>query len=134
MSKLTGITILFLIFSFPVYAVEDFYQFSSKEQQTRFTTLTSQLRCLVCQNQNLAESNAPLANDLRDQIYTKIQRGQSNQEIVQYLVTRYGDFILYRPPFNVVTMGLWLGPLLVLLSSLGYLLFYIYKRKRTSPC
>lgn len=121
---------ILLFFTLPVFAVEDFYQFSSKEQESRFATLTNQLRCLVCQNQNLSESNAPLANDLRNQIYEKMQTGQSDQDIIHYLVTRYGEFILYRPPFNSATLGLWFTPLLLLIFGISYLLFYIYRRKR----
>lgn len=121
-----------LIFIFPLQllAAEDFYQFTSHEQQTRFETLTTQLRCLVCQNQTLAESNAPLANDLRDQIYQQIQTGQTNKDIINYLVTRYGDFILYRPPLKIATVGLWFGPLFLLIFGISYLIYYIRKKQR----
>src|SRR5260221_12162275 len=115
---------ILLIFFTEVAAVEDYYPFKTKEEKNRFYQLTSQLRCLVCQNQNLAESNAGLANDLRDQIYQKILQGQSNQEIVTYLVSRYGNFVLYDPPLNLATLLLWFGPLCVLVFSLGYLIFY----------
>jgi cytochrome c-type biogenesis protein CcmH len=121
--------ILLLIIT-PCLAAEDIYQFTTPEQQTRFEVLTTQLRCLVCQNQNIAESNAPLAADLREQIYQHIRHGQSNQQIVDYLVARYGDFILYRPPFNLQTMCLWLAPFLLLLMGLSYLFYYLWKMRR----
>jgi cytochrome c-type biogenesis protein CcmH len=111
-------------------AAEDFYQFQSPKDQQRFETLTTELRCLVCQNQNLAESNAGLAIDLRNQIFQQIQSGQSNQQIIDYLVNRYGSFILYRPPFHFQTLGLWLAPSLILLSGLVYLLYYIRRQHR----
>lgn len=112
----------------PCLAVQDYYSFSIPEQQQRFDNLTTQFRCLVCQNQNIAESNAALANDLRDQIYQQIQHGNSDQQIIDYLVTRYGDYVMYRPPFNKLTFGLWLGPFIVLLTGLGYLIYYVRKR------
>jgi cytochrome c-type biogenesis protein CcmH len=122
--------LIFLIIPLQILAAEDFYQFASVKDQARFTVLTSELRCLVCQNQNLAESNAPLAADLRDQVYQHMQQGQSDQQIVNYLVARYGNFILYRPPFNAATLGLWFGPFLFLCIGLIYLFHYIRKMKR----
>jgi len=113
----------------PSWAIEDYYHFENASDQQRFQSLTTDLRCLVCQNQNIAESNAPLASDLRDQIYQKIQQGQSNQVILDYLVARYGNFILYKPPFNKATYGLWLGPFLALFSGLIYLIYNIQKRR-----
>lgn len=125
-----NLSILFIFFiSLPLFAAEDFYPFKSPAEQERFTVLTSELRCLVCQNQNLAESNAPLASDLRQQVYLHVQQGQTNKQIVDYLVARYGNFILYRPPLNPATIGLWLGPLLFLFIGIFYLLFYIRKKQ-----
>ena len=115
-------------------AATDFYTFTSPEKQSRFTALTSELRCLVCQNQTIAESNAGLANDLRDQIYRAIEAGKSNQEILDYLVKRYGDFILYNPPLRVATLALWLGPYLVLILGISLLFYYIRKSKSTPLC
>ncbi|MHB1948736.1 MAG: cytochrome c-type biogenesis protein [Gammaproteobacteria bacterium] len=112
----------------PVFAAQDFYQFDTQEQQIRFEALTTQFRCLVCQNQNIAESNATLANDLREQIYQKIRQGESDNNIVNYLVARYGDYVLYRPPVNTLTLGLWFGPSLLLLLGLGYLMYYVRKK------
>ena len=125
--------IKFLIFCFValnIFAFQDFYTFKNHHDKLRFEQLTSELRCLVCQNQNLAESNAPLATDLRNQIYEQINAGRPNQEIINYLVERYGNFILYRPPMNALTIGLWFGPLFLLLSGVLYLLYYIRKKRR----
>jgi len=85
----------------------------------RYQALIHELRCLVCQNQSLAESNAPLAEDLRRQVRDQIAAGRSNEEIVQYLTARYGDFVLYRPPVKPGTWLLWFGPFLVLAAALA---------------
>lgn len=86
----------------------------SAEQQTRYHRLTNELRCLVCQNQSIAESNAPLANDLKDRVRQQIREGRSDEAIRNYMRERYGDFVLYKPPFNAVTAALWISPLLLL--------------------
>jgi cytochrome c-type biogenesis protein CcmH len=90
--------------------------------QKRLVDLSAQLRCLVCQNQSIAESNAELAVDLRNQINEQIKLGRSDKEIVDFMVTRYGDFVLYRPPFKATTALLWIGPIALLL--LAVLVFY----------
>ena len=77
----------------------------------RAVEISAQLRCLVCQNQSIAESNAELAVDLRRQVNEQIKAGKSDREIVDFMVNRYGDFVLYKPPFNMTTLLLWLGPL-----------------------
>ena len=89
------------------------------EQTQRYQALIAELRCLVCQNQNIADSNAPLAQDLRAQVQEKILAGQSDTEIKRYLVERYGDFVLYRPPVKRSTWLLWGGPFLLLLLGLS---------------
>jgi cytochrome c-type biogenesis protein CcmH len=83
----------------------------------RAVQLANELRCLVCQNQSIAESNAELAVDLRRQIRDQIAAGRSDDEIVDFMVTRYGDFVLYRPPFRATTLLLWVGPLLLVLAG-----------------
>lgn len=110
-------------------AAEDYYTFNSNEQQQRFALLTSQLRCLVCQNQTLAESNAPLAVNFRNQIYEKIMSGQSDKSITEYLVSRYGNFILYQPPFDKSTIVLWCGPFVMLFLGVIFLFYSIRKSK-----
>ena len=116
---------LVILLSLKLFATEEYYPFSLSQDQQRFQTLTSELRCLVCQNENLAESNAALAIDLRNQIYKQIQRGESNQAIIRYLVARYGDYILYRPPLNIATLLLWATPFLILFFGIAYLIYYL---------
>jgi cytochrome c-type biogenesis protein CcmH len=84
------------------------------ELERRAMALSNELRCLVCQNQTIADSNAPLAEDLRNQVREKMREGASDSEIIGFMVARYGDFVLYRPPFKATTLLLWLGPLLLL--------------------
>jgi len=100
---------------------------SSVEKRT--AALAQELRCLVCQNQTLADSNAPLAVDLRKQIREQLAAGKSERDVKEYMVARYGDFVLYRPPFNAATALLWAGPFLLLLG--GFLL--LFKRLRRKP-
>ena len=97
--------------------------------QKRLVDLSAQLRCLVCQNQSIAESNAELALDLRNQINEQIKAGKSDKEIVDFMVTRYGDFVLYRPPFKLTTVLLWIGPLALLLLAL-FVFFRTLKSRR----
>ena len=100
------------------------------EQEARYRTLTGQLRCLVCQNQNIADSDAPLAADLRNQVKRQILAGESNKQITDYLTERYGDFVLYKPPFTAITLALWLGPLLLVLLALA-MAFAFARRSRS---
>ena len=97
--------------------------------EQRVTALASELRCLVCQNQTLADSNAPLAEDLRNQVREKMRRGASDSEIVDYMVARYGDFVLYRPPLKLSTVLLWFGPLLLLAAGFLVLLRRVLRRR-----
>lgn len=99
-----------------------FYPLETARQEAQFQHLLKELRCLVCQNQDLADSNAPLAKDLRDKVYTMVKNGDSDSDIMRYLTDRYGDFILFNPPVKAVTALLWYGPALFLLS--GLLLFW----------
>lgn len=95
----------------------------------RAVKLAEELRCLVCQNQTIAESNAELAQDLRRQINEQIAQGRSDSQIVDYMVKRYGDFVLYRPPMKATTALLWFGPALLLLAGMGFLVFYLRSRR-----
>jgi cytochrome c-type biogenesis protein CcmH len=97
--------------------------------EERVTALATELRCLVCQNQTLADSNAPLAVDLRNQIREKMQQGASERDIVDYLVARYGDFVRYRPPFKAATVLLWAGPILLMIAGLATLFFRLARRR-----
>jgi cytochrome c-type biogenesis protein CcmH len=127
------ISALFIcICSMSVMAAQDFYLFKSDEDKSRFNQLTNEFRCLVCQNQTIADSNAALASDLRNQIFDKIQQGQSDQQIIQYLTSRYGDFILYKPPLNFKTLILWFGPFALLFIGAGYLFVTIRQRQHAN--
>lgn len=103
--------------------------FETEEQEVRYQKLIRELRCTVCQNQNLIESNAPLANDLRRQISLMIKDGADSEEIVDYMVARYGDFVLFRPPMNSTTYLLWFGPVAMLLIGLSALGMILYRRR-----
>jgi cytochrome c-type biogenesis protein CcmH len=104
------------------------------QQESRYQTLTQELRCLVCQNQNIADSHAPLAEDLRNQVRTQIASGRSDEQIKQYMTDRYGDFVLYKPPFKLETLLLWLGPAaLVLLGLIVALLRIRHQRSDLPP-
>jgi cytochrome c-type biogenesis protein CcmH len=96
--------------------------------EKRLQELSAELRCLVCQNQNIADSNAELAQDLRREIRGMIKDGKSNGEIIDFMVTRYGDFVLYRPPVKASTLLLWGGPLVLLLGGLFALRNYLRRR------
>jgi cytochrome c-type biogenesis protein CcmH len=97
--------------------------------EARIKRLESELRCLVCQNQTIAESNAELAVDLRRQVKEQIAAGRSDAEIVDFMTARYGDFVLYKPPFKAITALLWLGPVLLLVVS-ALVLTAVVRRRR----
>jgi len=101
--------------------------------ERRVSQLSHELRCLVCQNQSLAESNAPLAQDLRNQIREQIAAGKSDQDVVDFMVQRYGDFVLYRPPFKASTLFLWAGPFLFLVLGLFFLFRFLRNRRVPAP-
>ncbi len=103
--------------------------FDNSEQELRFQDLTEELRCLVCQNQNLADSDAPLAQDLRKEIHDMLMNGRSDDEIRSFLVDRYGDFVMYRPPLKGNTLLLWLAPALLLLGG-GLIVVYNVRQHR----
>ncbi|RDI40180.1 cytochrome c-type biogenesis protein [Aquicella lusitana] len=104
------------------FAIErDPYPFTSVADAKRFESLTKEIRCVVCQNQNIADSNAPLANDLRLKVYQLVKNNKSDEEIKAYLVKRYGEFILLRPRFNLLTAILWLFPLFGIITGFYFL-------------
>ena len=120
--------IFLLIMSCSSYAV-DTRQLSDPDQQETYETLTKELRCLVCQNQTIADSNAELAADLRRQVYEMLHQGKSRQEIIQFMTDRYGDFVLYKPPFKGKTTVLWIAPVVFLLLGLITVFFFIRRKK-----
>ncbi len=109
-----GALLAALLLATTTMATEEPLQFDSPEQEARFNDLASELRCLVCQNQTLSDSDAPLAQDLRSEIFAMMAQGKSDDEIKAFMVERYGDFVLYRPPLQTNTLVLWLAPLLLL--------------------
>ena len=104
------------------------HEFETEAQRQLYQTLTQELRCPKCQNQNIADSNAPLSADMRDRTYTMIMEGKSREEIIDYMVARYGNFVHYRPPFNWYTSILWWGPLLIIAIGIG--VAWVMSRKR----
>lgn len=111
-------------------AAIDTYEFRDETERERFRTLTEELRCPKCQNQNIADSNAPIATDLRREIYRMLEEGKSNGDIVDYLVMRYGDFVRYKPPVDARTYLLWFGPGALLLGGLVLLGVLVIRRRR----
>jgi cytochrome c-type biogenesis protein CcmH len=120
--------IVILIMSVNCYSV-DYRQLDDPKQQESYDTLTKELRCLVCQNQTIADSNAELAADLRRQVYEMLEKGKSRDEIVQFMTDRYGDFVLYKPAFKGKTTILWIAPVVFLLMGLITVFFFIRRKK-----
>jgi cytochrome c-type biogenesis protein CcmH len=100
--------------------------------EQRAMALADELRCLVCQNQTIADSNAELAIDLKNQIREKLKAGMSEEQIIQFLVARYGDFVLYKPPVKAITVPLWFGPFALLIAALAGLFYYLLRRRRAA--
>lgn len=103
-------------------------KFQDIKKEQRYYALLEEVRCLVCQNQSLADSNAELAQDLRNEIYQMLIEGKDNKKIIEFLVARYGDFVLYRPPLQENTWLLWFGPLLFFLTGIIIAVFLIKKQ------
>ncbi|RBH39958.1 cytochrome c-type biogenesis protein CcmH, partial [Xanthomonas oryzae pv. oryzae] len=103
-------------------------RYASAEEEARFHALTAELRCVQCQNQSLADSNAQIAQDLRREVLALMHEGRSDAQIRQFLVARYGEFVLYRPRVESRTWLLWFGPLLVLLLGVGAVVLVVRKR------
>lgn len=108
----------------------DVYEFSTREQEARFHALNAELRCPKCLNTNLWGSDAPIARDLRRTVANMVREGHSDQEIRDYLVSRYGDFILYKPRFTAKTAALWVGPFVLLLLGIGIIGLMIRNQRR----
>ena len=124
--------ILMLLFCWPLAlsAVQDIYQFDSVAEEQRFRELLVQLRCPKCQNQAIADSDAPIAQDMRQQVAEMIRAGRSDEEIVDYFVQRYGDFVSYHPPLTPQTMILWLAPIMAMAGGLLLVVFQIRRARR----
>ena len=121
--------LLMSCFVMPAAAVIETYEFSNEELEQRYQDLSAELRCPKCQNQNIADSNAPIAQDLRKRLYQQLEGGASDGEILDYMVARYGEFVLYRPRFSGATAVLWLAPVLLLLAAIVLALLVLRRRK-----
>ncbi len=101
--------------------------------EARVTAITAELRCLVCQNQTIADSNSGLADDLRNQVREQLRKGASDAQVLTFMTDRYGDFVLYRPPFKASTALLWIGPTALLVIGLGALVLVLRRRSKLAP-
>ena len=110
-------------------AAIDTYEFKDEVERERFRSLTEELRCPKCQNQNIADSDAPIATDLRNEIFRMLEEGKSNEEIIDFLVSRYGDFVLYKPPLTSRTLLLWYGPAGMLVIGFAVLGVILLRRR-----
>ena len=112
------------------HAAVDTYEFADDAERARFRELTQELRCPKCQNQDIADSNAPIATDLRREIYRMLGEGKSNQQIIDFMVDRYGDFVRYKPALTGKTSVLWFGPLALLLGGVVLIGVIVGRRRR----
>mgnify|MGYP001814319247 FL=1 len=132
MKKLTAILLgITLLAAMPVRAAVDLTDFGgNKELEERYQTLVTELRCLVCQNQTIADSNADLAKDLRREVHDMLVAGKTDDDIKDFMLERYGDFVLYKPPVRTSTVPLWVGPFILL--AIGLVVVVVIIRRRTS--
>lgn len=117
-SACAGMTVMLFLFIIGPAWANTSYPLETRAKEAQFNYLLHELRCLVCQNQDLADSNADLAKDLRQEVYELVKSGKSDHEIISYLTARYGDFILFNPPVKTLTLLLWFGPSLFLIAGL----------------
>lgn len=110
-------------------AAVDPLPFADETERARFNALAAELRCMVCQNQSLADSDAPLARDLRRDLFELIRDGRSDTEVKAFLTERYGDFVLYRPPLDRRTWWIWFGPALLVLAGLATVVVIVRRRR-----
>jgi cytochrome c-type biogenesis protein CcmH len=113
----------------PVSANIDVYEFSSEDKRVEYISLTKELRCPKCQNQDIADSNAPIASDMRREVHRLLEEGQSHDEIVQFMVDRFGDFVTYKPKVSAETFLLWYGPWIFI--AIGALIIVVAVRRRS---
>ena len=125
-----ALLLLVSLLSVTAIAVEDNYAFDDPARRALFLKLTGELRCPMCQNQNIADSDAMIAHDMRRKVYNLVKQGKTGDEVIDYMKTRYGDFISYKPPVTPVTLWLWLAP--VLFAVLAFVIV-IVRRKSTPP-
>lgn len=121
------------LLALPLPAIVEYHPFTDPQKEQAYQTLISELRCLVCQNQTIADSNADLAKDLRQQVYEMLQQGKSQQDVVDFMTQRYGDFVMYRPALTLKTGLLWLGPIGFLLVGIGVVVMLTRHKKAAKP-
>ena len=125
---------LFFIGSAATYSDEaERVTFKNEQSKSDYTVLVNELRCLVCQNQTIADSDADLAKDLRAKVFTMVEAGQSRIDVIDYMTTRYGDFVLYRPAFKMKTLLLWLGPIVFLFLAIFFVIRWVRKQSVITP-
>lgn len=135
MNKLFRKLCVFVIFgiSIPVFAVQiEFHTFDDPQTEKLYLDLIAELRCVKCQNQNLAESEAEIAKDMRAKTYDLVIAGKSREDVVNYMTARYGDFVLYKPPLKFKTLFLWMGPPLLLFFSLFIIVKYLKNQSKVA--
>ncbi len=130
MKRLALLVLVFLVSGLLFASTIEAYRFDDPGKEKRYKVLIGELRCLVCQNQNLADSNAELAQDMRHQTYDMVKKGASSEEVVTFMVQRYGDFVLYRPPLRPSTLLLWAGPFVIFAIGLIALMMFIRRRNK----
>ncbi|CAH9054494.1 hypothetical protein PSECIP111951_01047 [Pseudoalteromonas holothuriae] len=117
------VMVLLLLWCSSGFAAEDKYEFSNQERASTFRELTHELRCPKCQNQNIADSDAIVAKDLRDKVLSLVNEGKSKQEVIDYMIDRYGYFVHYQPPVTPATIILWVLPILIVIIGFGVIVF-----------
>ena len=126
---LSVFTLLIVLSAFSVSAVEDKFSFDTPAQRESFLKLTAELRCPMCQNQNIADSDAMIAHDMRRKVYALLKQGKTEQEVIDFMKSRYGDFVHYQPPVTAATLWLWAGPVLFIFIAL----IVVIRRKSVTP-
>ena len=129
MKRLVVVVAALLALAGPVAAKEAVPVSSDPALEARAMRLAEELRCLVCQNQTIADSHAPLAEDLKAQIREQLKAGRTDEQITAYMVERYGDFVLYKPPLKATTAFLWVGPFVILVLAVGGLVLHLRRRR-----
>jgi len=128
-----SLLVLLSLASLPSLATIDAYQFDDQEKEKLYKKLVKELRCTVCQNQDIADSNADLAQDLRRKTYEMVSAGKDEEFVLDYMSQRYGDFVLYRPRLQTNTLLLWIGPIFILIFAVFFLLKFIRRSEAEQP-
>ncbi|MFD3320188.1 cytochrome c-type biogenesis protein [Alteromonas macleodii] len=126
---LNVLALLYVLSAYSVIAAEDKFSFDTPAQRESFLKLTAELRCPMCQNQNIADSDAMIAHDMRRKVYALLKQGKTEQEVIDFMKSRYGDFVHYQPPVTAATLWLWAGPVLFIFIAL----IVVVRRKSVTP-